>query len=160
MFTFLRRFAFRRPAQPRERALWLLRSGRPAEAETLLGELAAAPELDATDRAFLLNKRGVARIALGRAHDAREDFEAALALDPAHVPAIVNLGNLSLEGGDVAAAISQYERAIALDPDYAPAHLNLGAAYKRCGRFADGVRELRLAQRLEGRRRAAPTSRL
>lgn len=109
----------------------------------------------AGERAFLLNKRGVARIGLQRRELARSDFEAALNFDAAFAPAIANLGNLLLEAGDLAGAIAAYERAIACDADYAVAYLNLGVAYKRSGRVAEGVRALRQAQRLEGRAIAA-----
>ncbi len=159
MFTFLRRFAFRPPASPRERALGLLRAGRAAEADAQLTELLGAPDATPRERAFLTNKRGVARMALGRAEDARADFEAALAIDPTHAPAHVNLGNLALEAGDAAAAIVRYERAAVLDPDYAPAQFNLSVAYKRLGRHADAVRALRAAQRLEGRSLLKPSRR-
>jgi len=106
----------------------------------------------ASDRAFLLNKRGVARIGLERPDLARADFAGALEALPNYAPALTNLGNLLLEDGDVPSAIAHYERAISSDRDYAVAHLNLGVAYKRQGRIADSVRALREAQRLEQRR--------
>ena len=100
-------------------------------------------------RAFILNKRGVARIALERREHAAADFDAALDARPAYAPALTNLGNLLLEAGDAPAAIARYEAAIAADPEYAVAHLNLGVAYKRVGRIAEGVRAWRTAQRLK-----------
>lgn len=54
---------------------------------------------------------------LERPGEAREEFERALSLDPAHVPALVNLGNLHEQHGDRAAARQAYERALALEPD-------------------------------------------
>ena len=62
-----------------------------------------------------------------------------------------------LEAGEIDAAIVRYEEAIAADPQYALAHLNAGTAYKRAGRFNEGVRALRAAQRLE-RRGSLPRS--
>lgn len=105
------------------------------------------------ERAFLLNKRGVARIGLERRELAEEDFNAALAARTRYAPALTNLGNLLLESGRLPEAIAHYERAIEFDGDYAIAYLNLGVAYKRCGRVAEGVRALRHAQRLEDRSR-------
>lgn len=105
------------------------------------------------ERAFLRNKRGVARIAQGRVEDAVEDFEAALALDPQHVAALVNLGNVAFDANRIDEALARYERAIALDAQYARAHANIAAVYKRLGRYGDAVRALRTAQRLDGRRR-------
>ena len=132
-------------------ALRALKRGEYARAETELISLLAEHELTPNDRAFLLNKRGVARIGLQRHEDARADFEAALELNPSFAPAIANLGNLLLEAADLDGAIAAYERAIACDAEYAVAYFNLGVAYKRRGRVAEGVRALRQAQRLEGR---------
>ena len=141
-------------------ALRALKRGEYARAEMELTTLLGAQQLPQNDRAFLLNKRGVARIGLQRREDARTDFEAALELNPSFAPAIVNLGNLRLEAGDLDGAIAAYERAIACDAGYAVAYLNLGVAYKRRGRVAEGVRALRQAQRLEGRAIAAASWRL
>jgi tetratricopeptide (TPR) repeat protein len=106
-------------------------------------------------RAFLFNKRGVARIGLGKRDEARADFTHALELHSRHAAALTNLGNLALEENDVAGAIGHYERAIAADPEYAVAHFNLGVAYKRTGRIVEGVRALRKAQRLQWRAQKA-----
>ena len=101
------------------------------------------------ERAFLLNKRGVARAAMQQATSARDDFAAALACVANYAPALTNLGNLMFEEGDVDAAIALYESAILADAQYVNAHLNLGIAHKRAGRLDEGVRSLRRAQRLE-----------
>jgi tetratricopeptide (TPR) repeat protein len=132
-------------------ALEALRRRDYAGAEAALSALLAAESRGVAERAFLLNKRGVARIGLQRRELAVQDFEAALEARPAYVPALTNVGNLLFDAGDVQGAIAHYERAIALDSEYAVAHLNLGAAYKRAGRIADAVRALRQAERLERR---------
>lgn len=128
---------------------------------------AAADELSALldrspraglERAFLLNKRGVARMGLELAELARADFEAALDVQARYAPALTNLGNLLLQDGRLDEAIAHYERAIASDRDYAVAYLNLGVAYKKLGRVAEGVRALRHAQRLENRARVSVPS--
>ncbi|HEY2476149.1 MAG TPA: tetratricopeptide repeat protein [Candidatus Cybelea sp.] len=106
------------------------------------------------ERAFLLNKRGVARIGLELRELARADFLAALESYARYAPALTNLGNLLLESGQVDDAIAYYERAVESDRDYAIAYLNLGVAYKRAGRIAEGVNALRHAARLEERSRA------
>jgi tetratricopeptide (TPR) repeat protein len=148
MFRLLRRFAFRQERPPRERALAALRRRDFSHAEAMLTELIdAAP--DAAERAFLLNKRGVAKIGTTNTTGARADFEAALESVSSYAPAITNLGNLSLENGDVAAAIALYESALRFDPEYPVACLNLGVAYKRSGRVGEGVRLMRKAQQLE-----------
>ena len=138
-------------------ALEALDRGNSTTAESALSAL-----LESTDapreRAFLLNKRGVARIALALRELARSDFTEALTTSEGYAPALTNLGNLALESGDLDEAVAQYERAIASDPEYAIAFLNLGVAYKRAGRIDKAVRALRQAQRLEQRAQARGTS--
>jgi tetratricopeptide (TPR) repeat protein len=124
-----------------------------AQAEREIAALLAQSDLPAPERAFLLNKRGVARIGMGAPQAACEDFNAALELLPSHAPALTNLGNLLLEEGDVDGAIARYRAAIAADREYAIAYLNLGVAYKKSGRIAEAVRALREAQRLEQKAR-------
>jgi lipoprotein NlpI len=126
-----------------------------SSAETELSQLLTREELSSKERAFLLNKRGVARIGLQMPQLAKTDFSAALESFAGYAPALTNLGNLLLEEGQIDAAIASYERAIADDRDYANAYLNLGVAYKRAGRIAESVRALRDALRLEQRATAA-----
>jgi tetratricopeptide (TPR) repeat protein len=161
VFRFLRRFASVPPATPREAAIRALDEGRYAQAAALLDELIAAASApgDSAERAFLLNKRGVAWIGLRDREKAGADFAAALEVLPRFAPALANSGNLLLEAGDVERAIARYEEAVAADESYAVAFHNLGVAYKRAGRFADAVRAMRTAMRLEGSRKARPTRR-
>jgi tetratricopeptide (TPR) repeat protein len=157
MFDIRRLFAAtlsrRRPASDLDRGLVALANGRPAEA---LVHLAAVLESEARPevRALALNKRGVALVALGRRAEARVAFDESFAADRRHAPALVNIGNLLLEDGAVEEAIESYRAALRADQDYAGAHLNLGVALKRAGRTAEGVVHLRMAHRLEGRRRS------
>jgi tetratricopeptide (TPR) repeat protein len=125
-----------------------------AAAQAELNSLLERQSRSGSDRAFLLNKRGVASMGLELPECARADFSAALEAQAHYAPALTNLGNLLLESGRVNEAIAHYERAIASDCEYAVAYLNLGVAYKRAGRIAEGVRALRRAQQLEERSRA------
>lgn len=138
----------RKPLTPYELALDALARGRFAEALERLDALLADRSLAGEKRAAMTNKRGVALVSLHRPEEARRDFEAALDIKPRFAPALVNIGNLLLESGDVEAAVAQYQAAIAADDRYAPAHHNLAVAYKRLGRTADSVRELRRAHKL------------
>jgi lipoprotein NlpI len=133
----------------RELALEALDRREYAAAERGFTALLEAGELTRAERAFLLNKRGVARVGLERRALARDDFTAALDALGSYAPALTNLGNLLLESGQVDAAIVRYKAAIAGDRAYALAYLNLGVAYKRAGRIAEAVEALRQAQRLE-----------
>lgn len=146
----------RKPLTPYQEAVRLLASGKQDEAERRLSALAQA-EPDGAQRAAILNKRGVARVQLGRREDALADFQSALELRPDYPPSLVNVGNLLLEDGKLEEAIAQYERAVRIDDEYSIAHLNLSAAYKKAGRHEDAVREYRRAGKLEGRLFGKPT---
>ncbi len=147
MFTFLRRFA--RDPSPRGLALAALERGSFDEAEAQFGSLLADARTPA-DRAFYQNKRGIARIGLGRRAEALDDFHGALISVEGYPPALTNVGNLCFEDGAIEDAIAHYEAAIVRDDGYAIAHRNLGIALKRSGRIDEGVRSLRRAGRLEG----------
>lgn len=161
MFRWLRLLSSRaREASrgPRD-ALSALQAGDFVAAEPMLTreiEGASRPQ----QRAFYFNKRGVARIKLGRREDARADFESALECVGRYAPALTNIGNLLLEEGRVDDAITAYCEAIDSDREYAVAYVNLGTAYKRAGRFGEAVRAMRTGLRLEGRKRSRPSKRL
>jgi tetratricopeptide (TPR) repeat protein len=138
----------RKPLTPYELALDALARGRFTDALERLDALLQDGSLAGERRAAVTNKRGVALVNLHRAEEARRAFEAALEIKPRYAPALVNIGNLHLESGEIEAAVAQYQAAIAADEKYAPAHHNLAVAYKRLGRTADSVRELRRAHKL------------
>lgn len=150
MFRFLAQIAAaRRNRHPRALALAALARHEFSAADEALSALIAC-EKAPSERAFLLNKRGVARMGLDLREQAAADFAAASHGAGAYAPALTNLGNLLLESGDFDGAIAKYEAALAADPDYAVAHFNLGVACKRAGNIGSGVRSLRRAQRLDG----------
>jgi tetratricopeptide (TPR) repeat protein len=63
-----------------------------------------------------LNRAVILSDHLARPDAARAELEAALRLNPAYVPALLNLGNLSEDRGDRARAIELYERSLLLEP--------------------------------------------
>jgi tetratricopeptide (TPR) repeat protein len=75
-------------------------------------------------------------------------FREALARDRGHLRALVNLGNLHLERGEVEEAIRLYQEALRLDPEFPQAHHNLAAAYRRKGQLDKAVFHLKRSQRL------------
>jgi tetratricopeptide (TPR) repeat protein len=97
------------------------------------------------------NQRGTAHAFSGEADDARREFSLAVELDGLHFRALTNLGNSSLEAGDFDEAIGFYQRALQVNDEFANAHHNLGVAYRRQGKVAASVRQLRRAQRVQQR---------
>ncbi|MBC8645592.1 MAG: tetratricopeptide repeat protein [Thermoanaerobaculia bacterium] len=70
----------------------------------------------------------------GSPEQAREAYERAIALDPTHADARVNLGRLLHEGGDPAAAADEYRAALTARPDDTTAAFNLGVALEDMGK--------------------------
>jgi lipoprotein NlpI len=141
---------FQPPKDPFERAVIELEKGDPMAAVTgFTAMLHSARSNDECARIY--NKRGVALVRLGERAHALRDFSEALAMVPRFAPALANIGNLLLEDGAFDDAIAHYEAAIRADETYPTTHLNLSVAYRKTGRRADAVRELRAAHRLEGR---------
>jgi tetratricopeptide (TPR) repeat protein len=81
--------------------------------------------------------------------EARAAYEKAIALDPAHVDAHVNLGRLLHEDGVPAAAETHYRAALAVDPDHPVAAFNLGVALDDLGRLAEAADAYRRAIELD-----------
>ena len=70
---------------------------------------------------------------------AQEAYEHALALQPRHADARVNLGRLLQEDGKVLEAAGQYLAALATDPEHPTAAFNLGTALEDLGRTGDAI---------------------
>lgn len=66
-------------------------------------------------------------------------YREALTLDPALVPALINLGNLHYAEGHLPEAHALYERAVTLDADAFEAWFNLGNVHHDLGRCLDAV---------------------
>jgi lipopolysaccharide assembly protein B len=67
--------------------------------------------------AFLENEIGQEALKAGDPPKAAAHFEAAIGLDPANVPAHLNLGDVHLAAGDAAAACRTWEQLVARAPD-------------------------------------------
>ncbi|HSE36356.1 MAG TPA: fused MFS/spermidine synthase, partial [Blastocatellia bacterium] len=101
-----------------------LEYGENAEAQGMLGEL---------------------RLARGDEAGAVEAWEAALALDPNHFFALIDLGKLYLTRQDLPRSVPYLERAIKVDPASARAHHLRGLAYQAGGDNAQAALEYRKA---------------
>ena len=74
----------------------------------------------------------------------------ALQISPKYGPALVNLGNVLADQGDVQGASDAYERAMAVEPDNFECHANAGMLYSDMdGRKDDAILHLRAALRLD-----------
>jgi tetratricopeptide (TPR) repeat protein len=152
-----------------DKALNLLKGGRPAEAEPLFRRILAVDPnhieslhllgvaayhlgrneeaLDLIGKAIGLNDRiadfhcnmGLALSALGRANEAVAHYTRAITLEPRHTLSYNNLGNLLADEGKLLEAETQLRRAIALNPDYAEAHYNLANALGSQGKLQDAA---------------------
>ena len=85
---------------------------------------------------------------LGRFDEAHAELQAALALDPAFVPAYVNLADLLRAGSRDAAAEYVLREGIQQMPDAAALHHALGLTLVRLDRSSEGLAELKHAARL------------
>jgi tetratricopeptide (TPR) repeat protein len=81
--------------------------------------------------------------------EARDAYEKAIALDPAHLDAHINLGRLLHEDGDAAAAETHYRAALSADPAHPVAAFNLGVALDDLGRLAEAADAYRRAIELD-----------
>jgi tetratricopeptide (TPR) repeat protein len=82
---------------------------------------------------------------------AREAYERVLALEPTHADALVNLGRLRHEGGDLDEARVLYERALVSRPEDSVAAFNLGVALEDLGEPGNAIRYYRRALRHDPR---------
>ena len=81
--------------------------------------------------------------------EAAEAYRRALALDPEHAAANVNLGRLLHEQGDPASAEGHYRRALSIEPQNATAAFNLGVALEDLGREEAAIQAYEKASALD-----------
>jgi tetratricopeptide (TPR) repeat protein len=126
-----------------------------AESGQLLLELdvdAALGEIAALGAGAGVAAQWVAQAATLEASDrgaAIAAYRRALAADPGHVPALVNLGRMLHDHGASREAASLYVRALESDPEDATALFNLGVALEDLGRLLYARRCYEHALRLE-----------
>ncbi|MDO8834936.1 MAG: tetratricopeptide repeat protein, partial [Vicinamibacterales bacterium] len=64
-------------------------------------------------------------------------YRRALEVDPALVPALINLANIHYANDQLIEALALYDRAVRLDPEVFEGHFNLGNIYHDLGRYAE-----------------------
>src|SRR5439155_9498615 len=126
----------------------------------LLEDLEAAERwlwraLDRGHHAETYNSLAIVLSLRGCFDEAREAYRRALAADPNHERAWLNLGYMMLETGDVRSALFPLERAIELDPTNSQAHGHLGKARRLLGDLQDARAHLEHSVALDIRRASA-----
>lgn len=129
--------------QSLKQAEQLIRTGRPAEAETICRAILAKQPNQPVAQQML------AMILAGRGdHAGAEDLlRRSVALAPNAAGAHLNLGNLLLLKGDAPKAEESFRKALSLDRENAAIHMNIALALKAQGRFEEAVQALRDALR-------------
>ncbi len=80
--------------------------------------------------------------------EAAAAYERVISIEPGHIDALINLGMLSYDHGDLEKAATCFERAVQLAPENANAQFNLGSVLEEVGRLEEARQHLRLAVRL------------
>jgi tetratricopeptide (TPR) repeat protein len=104
-----------------------------ANAVDLYTAMKAQSKMPTSVRVLVHNNLGEVYLERGDFPLAREEFQAALRLNPDYSFAYNNLGVLLIRGGQPTEARRWLETAIRLDPTYSEAYGNLGAAYEAAG---------------------------
>ena len=135
--------------------------------EAHLAQIQKADELagagDWAGAADLLRKAGVAESGddelvfnlafyegrAGQTESALTHYLAALKVNPKHVEANNNLGNLFLRRNDLTNAAARFSEAIRLNPKHSSAHNNLGIVLARQNRVPEAIPEFEAAVRLK-----------
>lgn len=89
--------------------------------------------------AALLNNRGAALMALGRAEEAVGDYSQAIDLDPSLPQAFSNRGNALTKLGRYPEALEDYDRALELDDSLAAVYCNRGLTRRLQGAGDSGL---------------------
>ena len=132
---------------------WLQRQARQYEAA--LESYAQALERGVRDPEEVhLNRAVILSDHLSRPDEAEAELEAALALNPAYLPALLNLGNLHEDRGNRAAAEAVYRRAVAVAPGDALALSRLAGVVDAGSEAASELIESLRAQLLAARNAA------
>jgi tetratricopeptide (TPR) repeat protein len=84
----------------------------------------------------------------GETARSEQAYRGAIQRDPLRAEAHYRIGRILGDRGDLAGAVTSMEKAAGLEPMAVPYHVGLAQLYLRAKRAEDGVRELRLAKRI------------
>ena len=126
--------------------------GEPAGKGCIGARAGARHPAGRTPRLLLFDPLGRLASVQGRAERSRElYFAKALELEPQRVEALLALGAMALQGGNVKKAIDRYRRVTEIEPANVAAHYQLGAALMQAGQTGAAHESFRTALRLDPR---------
>ena len=134
------------------RAVALNQLGRYAEAVAALNRLMLARrDLPPAALADAFVERGLALAALGHQLRASEDYAAALAVAPRHIPALLARADQHFALGQPAEAEAGYSTVIDIAPGNVLARINRGVTRDEQGRFGEAIDDFTQALKLDPR---------
>jgi tetratricopeptide (TPR) repeat protein len=78
-----------------------------------------------------------------------EAYQRVLSSNPHHLDALINVGMLFYEQGELESAAGSFLRAVAVEQESSVAHFNLGSVLEELGRLESSRKHLRIAVRLD-----------
>ncbi len=111
---------------------------------------------DAPDNPRVLTRLGAAYLRLDRREDARLALEQALAANPDHYAAHLEMAAVCQLDGDPQQALVHVDRALTLKPDLATGHSRRGAILQGLGRYSDAVAAFTIAEEMQPLDKAIP----
>lgn len=96
-----------------------------------------------------LYELGVLQATRGQHEEARETFDAALALAPTHAPSMVGHGHVAAASGDLQQALLFFERAVRQDSGLFSAHFGLGTVLMTREQYARAITSFEAALELD-----------
>jgi protein O-mannosyl-transferase len=117
------------------------------KAESLLPNI----EKIMTMRAGALCREGEQLLADHKSSDADRKFREALMMKPDFVPALIDMGSIAAEQGNLAKALEYFTRATDLAPLNPSGHYNLSLTYELMGRITDAQEEMKKFGDLDSR---------
>jgi tetratricopeptide (TPR) repeat protein/mono/diheme cytochrome c family protein len=100
--------------------------------------------------AVVHSELGGVLVAVNRTEEARQEFEASIAIAPSNFDALYNLAGIETDNNELPHAAELLERALKLRDD-ADAHQLLGNIYAQSGRLADALDQFKAVQTLRPR---------
>jgi tetratricopeptide (TPR) repeat protein len=132
------------------RAVALSQLGRYVEAVAALDRLMLVRrDLTPAALADAFVERGLALSALGHQARAAEDYGAALALVPRHIPALLARADQFFALGQPGQAEAGYSEVIKIAPESVLAHINRGVTRDEQGRFSEAIEDFTRALALD-----------